>query len=48
MARADAERKFRGNVGRRWPAARIRAALDALWGLEAADDVTEVLGKLMV
>jgi 2-methylcitrate dehydratase len=48
MARTDAERKFRGNVGRRWPAARVRAALDALWGLEAADDVGEVLQKMMV
>ncbi len=48
MARADAERKFRSNVGGRWPAARIRTALDALWGLEAADDVGELLGKLMV
>jgi 2-methylcitrate dehydratase len=48
MARADAERKFRGNVGRRWPETRVRAALDALWGLEAADDVGELLGKLMV
>jgi 2-methylcitrate dehydratase len=48
MARADAERKFRGNIGRRWPAAQIKAALDALWALETADDVTGVLGKLMV
>jgi 2-methylcitrate dehydratase len=48
MERADAERKFRGNVGRRWPAERMRAALDALWALEAADDVTGVLGKLTV
>jgi 2-methylcitrate dehydratase len=48
MERADAERKFRGNVARRWPADHIRAALDALWGLEAADDVAGLLGTLTV
>jgi 2-methylcitrate dehydratase len=48
MARADAERKFRGNVGRRWPAERVRTVLDALWGLETTDDVAGLLGKLMV
>jgi 2-methylcitrate dehydratase len=48
MQRADAERKFRANVARRWSADHIRAALDALWGLETADDVAGLLGKLMV
>jgi 2-methylcitrate dehydratase len=48
MARGDAERKFRGNVARRWPAERIRTVLDALWGLEAMDDVAGLLGKLIV
>jgi 2-methylcitrate dehydratase len=48
MERADAERKFRGNVGRRWPAPRIRTVLDALWRLESADDVAGLLGKLTV
>jgi 2-methylcitrate dehydratase len=48
MERADAERKFRDNVARRWPAGHIRAALDALWGLEAADGVAGLLEKLMV
>jgi 2-methylcitrate dehydratase len=48
MERADAERKFRGNVGSRWAAAQTRAVLDALWGLEGADDVAGVLGKLTV
>jgi 2-methylcitrate dehydratase len=47
MERADAERKFRGNVGSRWPAAQTRAVLDALWGLEGAEDVSGGLGKLM-
>jgi 2-methylcitrate dehydratase len=48
MERADAERKFHGNVGNRWAAAQTRAVLDALWGLEGAEDVSGVLGKLMV
>jgi 2-methylcitrate dehydratase len=48
MERADAERKFRDNLARRWPADRIRAALDALWELEAADGVAGLLGKLIV
>ncbi len=48
MERADAEHKFRGNVGSRWPAARARAVLDALWDLEATDDVAGLLGKLTV
>jgi 2-methylcitrate dehydratase len=48
MERADAERKFLGNVGSRWPAAQTRAVLDALWGLEGANDVAGVLGKLLV
>jgi 2-methylcitrate dehydratase len=48
MERPDAERKFRGNIARRWPADRIRAALDALWGLEAADDVAGLLRKFIV
>jgi 2-methylcitrate dehydratase len=48
MGRADAERKFRGNVARRWPAERIMAVLDGLWALQAADDVAGLLGKLMV
>jgi 2-methylcitrate dehydratase len=46
MERADAERKFRSNIGRRWEEQRIRAALDALWGLETASDVARVIGKL--
>jgi 2-methylcitrate dehydratase len=48
MERTDAERKFRGNAGRRLPAAQVRAVLDALWGLEAAEDVTGLMNKLTV
>jgi 2-methylcitrate dehydratase len=46
MERADAERKFRGNIGRRWPAAQVKDVLDALWALEEADDVAGLLGKM--
>jgi 2-methylcitrate dehydratase len=46
MTRGDAERKFRSNAGRRWPEARVRGILDALWGLAAADDVAGLTAKL--
>jgi 2-methylcitrate dehydratase len=48
MQRADVERKFYSNVGRRWPAERTRSVLDAVWGLERADDLGFLLGKLSV
>jgi 2-methylcitrate dehydratase len=44
MRRADVERKFRSNVGKRLPAERIQSILDALWGLDRADDLTLLLG----
>src|SRR5262249_28935283 len=37
MSRADIERKFRGNVGKRWPTGRADTVLEALWTLERAD-----------
>jgi hypothetical protein len=48
MSRADVERKFRGNVGRRWPQGRTDAILQALWELERTEDVAVLLGRLMV
>jgi 2-methylcitrate dehydratase len=48
MERTDAERKFRGNVARRWSADHIRAVLDRLWGLEANDDVAGLLRSFTV
>jgi 2-methylcitrate dehydratase len=48
MSRADIERKFRGNIGKRWPQGRTDAVLGALWGLEQAEDVGALLGKLAV
>jgi 2-methylcitrate dehydratase len=46
MQRADVERKFRGNIGTRWPGERNQSILDALWGLDQADDLSSLLGRL--
>jgi 2-methylcitrate dehydratase len=46
MNRAEIERKFRGNVGKRWPRERTDAILQALWGLDRTDDFSALLGKL--
>jgi 2-methylcitrate dehydratase len=46
MGRADVERKFRKNVGKRWPQERTDAILAALWTLEQTDDLSSLLGKL--
>jgi 2-methylcitrate dehydratase len=48
MTRADVERKFRGNVGKRWPEPRIGAILQAFWDLDQVDDVSTLLAKLSV
>ena len=37
MSRADVERKFRSNVGSRWPRERTDAVLQALWTLERGE-----------
>jgi 2-methylcitrate dehydratase len=46
MGRADIERKFRGNIGKRWPRERTDAVLAALWALDRTDDLSALLGKL--
>jgi 2-methylcitrate dehydratase len=46
MTRADVERKFRGNVGKRWPQERTNATLQALWALDQTDDLSGLLGRL--
>jgi 2-methylcitrate dehydratase len=46
MTRSEVERKFRGNVGKRWPAERADAVLQALWGLDQTDDLSVLLGRL--
>jgi 2-methylcitrate dehydratase len=46
MGRADIERKFRSNIGKRWPRERTDAVLAALWALDHTDDLSALLGKL--
>jgi 2-methylcitrate dehydratase len=46
MGRVDVERKFRGNIGQRWPRERTDGVLQALWALDRADDVAQLLGRL--
>jgi 2-methylcitrate dehydratase len=44
ISRSDVERKFRDNVGKRWPPERTAAILQTLWSLERAHDVRALLG----
>ena len=46
MSRADVERKFRSNAGKRWPRERTDSILQALWTLERTEDLSSLLGKL--
>jgi 2-methylcitrate dehydratase len=46
MHRADVERKFRSNIGKRWPQERTDTVLQALWLLDRTDDLPALLGKL--
>ena len=46
MNRSEVERKFRGNVGKRWPHERTDTVLRALWALDEADDLSRLLGQL--
>jgi len=46
MNRAEVERKFRGNVGKRWPRERTDAILQTLWALDRTPDVAALLGTL--
>jgi 2-methylcitrate dehydratase len=46
MSRADVDRKFRGNVGKRWPQDKTDAVLKALWGLDETKDLSGLLGML--
>jgi 2-methylcitrate dehydratase len=48
MNRSDVERKFRGNVGKRWPRERTDATLQALWALDQTDDLSVLLGRLSI
>jgi 2-methylcitrate dehydratase len=46
ISRADVERKFRSNIGHRWPQEQTDIILQDLWTLEAANDLSSLLGKL--
>jgi 2-methylcitrate dehydratase len=46
MTRAEVERKFRGNVGKRWSEEQTGAVLEALWALERTNDISALLGRL--
>jgi 2-methylcitrate dehydratase len=46
MTRAEVERKFRANVGKRWPAERTAEILQALWALDRTDDLRGLLEKM--
>jgi 2-methylcitrate dehydratase len=46
ISRADVERKFRDNVGKRWSPERTATILQALWALERTKDLRGLLGEL--
>ncbi|TMK03213.1 MAG: MmgE/PrpD family protein [Alphaproteobacteria bacterium] len=46
MNRDEVERKFRGNVGKRWEKDRTDRILQKLWALDRTDDVPSLLGEL--
>jgi 2-methylcitrate dehydratase len=46
MSRMDIERKFRSNIGARWPTERTQSTLQTLWTLERMEDVHSLLAKL--
>ncbi len=48
MNRAEVERKFRGNVGKRWRPERTDAALAALWELERTANLAALVGGLAI
>ena len=48
MNRAEVEKKFHGNVGRRWSSEQIDEVLRVLWEFERIDDLKVLLGRLLV
>jgi len=48
MQRPDIDRKFRGNIGKRWPREKTDAVLQSLWALENTRDIGALLAKLTV
>jgi 2-methylcitrate dehydratase len=48
MQRPDIDRKFRGNIGNRWPRKKTDAVLKSLWLLENTRDIGALLATLTV
>ena len=48
MQRPDIERKFRANIGKRWPRQKTDAVLQSLWALENTRDIGALLATLTV
>ena len=48
MQRPDIDRKFRGNIGKRWPREKTDAVLQSLWALENTQDIGALLAALTV
>ena len=48
MKKPDIDRKFRGNIGKRWPSQKTDTVLRALWGLENTRDIGALLATLTV
>jgi 2-methylcitrate dehydratase len=48
MNRTEIDRKFYGNIGKRWPSERTESVLQMLWSLERSGDIGALLGKLTV
>jgi 2-methylcitrate dehydratase len=48
MNRSEVERKFRGNVGERWPKEQTEANLKALWAIDQTNDLAALLGNFVV
>jgi len=48
MQRPDIGRKFRGNIGQRWPREKTDAVPQSLWALENTRDIGALLATLAV
>jgi 2-methylcitrate dehydratase len=48
MQRPDIDRKFRGNIGKRWPRGKTDTVLQSLWVLENTPDIGALLATLTV
>jgi len=48
LPRPDIDRKFRGNIGKRWPRQKTDAVLQSLWVLEKTPDIGALLAALTV